>query len=297
MASEEKEFSFKATVGDIVFHIWSRKAEGAAEGDIDTYAHMHYHSEFHYVYDGTEKITRSDTGEVTVIGAGDFCIIPGSLYHTVSSERGILRQCFFLDIEYNDVHGRGEHSDYYLFSHILGETGDVTVYRDSFVSAAMNEFRTLTESGKGRLDMQRGLMLISSIVKAMEKKYLATSEAVINKSRLKSNAVRYSRKRIIEEYITNFYMEQGGISELAKILYLSPRQTQNVVKSLMGEDFKTLIVRQRINTARALMKTSDLTLDEISREIGYNSYSGFYMAYVKLMGRSPDKEEISGEED
>ena len=55
----------------------------------------------------------------------------------------------------------------------------------------------------------------------------------------------------------------------------------------MGEDFKSLVVRQRINTANALMKTTDLTLDEISREIGYNSYSGFYMAYIKLMGYPP----------
>jgi len=105
--------------------------------------------------------------------------------------------------------------------------------------------------------------------------------------------MRYSRKRIIEEYISNFYMEQGGISELAKILYLSPRQTQSVVKSLMGENFKTLIVRQRIHAANLLMKTTNLSLDEISREIGYHSYSGFYMAYVKLMGCSPDAKELT----
>jgi len=179
MINEEKELSFKATVNNIVFHIWSRKAKGTAESDIDTTAHMHYHSEFHYVYEGTEKILRSDTGEVTVIGAGDFCMIPQNVYHATVSEGSIFRQCFYLDIEYDGTHDSPEPSDYYLFKHILDHSKNIMVYRNEFVSAAMKEFRLLTETKNQRFDMQRGLMLLSSIMKTVERQYLATSDADI----------------------------------------------------------------------------------------------------------------------
>lgn len=290
---EEKKFEFQASINDIIFHIWSRKATDFTEEDVETYAHMHYHSEFHYIYEGSEKITLSDTGEVTEIHAGEFCCIPSNVYHTVSAENNVQRECFFLDMEYNDTEEHREHSDYYLFSHILSHRKNVTVHRDSFVSSSMEHFHRLTEENESRLDLQRGLLLINAIVKTLESSYLNTSEHVINKSRSKSNALRYNRKRIIEEFISSSYMNSGGLAELAKILYLSERQAHNVVKNLLGEDFKTLIVRQRINTANALIKTTNLTLDEISREVGYNSYSGFYMAYVRLMGISP--ESVRGE--
>lgn len=287
MDREEKKYDFQMSANDLVFRIWSRKNPPRPEADVETHAHMHYHSEFHYVYSGTERITLSSTGECVEIGAGEFCVIPGSVYHSVWWGPNVERECFFLDIEYRGESEQSEHSDYYLFSHILSRKKGVSVFRSSFITSAMNEFRTLSEKGIKRLDLQRGLMLINSIVKTFEEDYVNTSEQAESKSRQKSNALRYNRKRIIEEYISTYYMENGGITELSKLLYLSPRQTHNVVKTLMGEDFKSLIVRQRINTANALMKTTDLTLDEISREIGYNSYSGFYMAYVKLMGKAP----------
>lgn len=286
MDREEKKYDFQMSANDIIFRIWSRKNPAKPDFDVETHAHMHYHSEFHYVYWGKEKIILS-TGEAVEVSAGQFCIIPGDVYHSVWWGPDVERECFFLDIEYTGESPEREHSDYYLFSHILSRKKQVEVYENPFISAAMNEFAALSKKGIKRLDLQRGLMLINSIIKTVEGEYVNTSEQAESKSRHKSNALRYNRKRIIEEFISEYYMSNEGIGELARQLYLSPRQTHNVVKSLMGEDFKSLVVRQRINTANALMKTTDLTLDEISREIGYNSYSGFYMAYVKLMGYPP----------
>ena len=57
----------------------------------------------------------------------------------------------------------------------------------------------------------------------------------------------------------------------------------------MGDDFKSLIIKQRIDLANVLMENSELPLEEIAERVGYNSYSSFYTAYVKHMGFSPNK--------
>ncbi len=286
MDREEKKYDFQMSANDVIFRIWSGKNPPKPDFDVETHAHMHYHSEFHYIYRGKERITLS-TGEAIEVSSGQFCIIPGNIYHSVLWGPEVERECFFLDIEYTGESSGREHSDYYLFSHILSRKKSVEVYENPFITAAMDEFLALSKKGIKRLDLQRGLMLVNVIAKTVEGEYVNPSEQAESKSRHKSNALRYNRKRIIEEFISEHYMTSEGIEALASRLYLSPRQTHNVVKSLMGADFKSLMVRQRINTANAMMKTTDLTLDEISREIGYNSYSGFYMAYVRLMGYPP----------
>ena len=99
----------------------------------------------------------------------------------------------------------------------------------------------------------------------------------------------YDRKWIIENFIARNRNTSYTIDELANELYLSNRQTRTVVKKIMGDDFKNLMIKQRIDLANVLMENSDLTLEEIAAQVGYNSYSRFYTAYVKHMGYSPNK--------
>jgi len=49
----------------------------------------------------------------------------------------------------------------------------------------------------------------------------------------------------------------------------------------MGCSFREQLAKKRIEVAKRLMDNSNLTLDEISRYVGYKSYSGFYKALKK----------------
>ncbi len=288
MTISKKSYSFDITVNDVTFHIWSRKNSSPDEIAVDTMAHMHYHSEFHYVYEGVEKIVISDTGKMYEIRKNEMAVIPSNIYHTVTSDSKLSRECFFLDIEYCATESLNKHSDYYLFGHILSKIKDVTVINDDFISLILDNFRKLNNYNMSSLDLRRGFLLINAITKFLESEYISTSNAVIKKSKLKLNAFLHNRKRIIEEFISTYYMESKSLSELAKTLSLSERQVHNVIKNIFGTDYKTLVLKQRINTANVLIKTTNMTLEEVSRRVGYNSYSGFYMAYVRLMGVSPE---------
>ncbi len=290
MYTQDNSYSFEVNVNDITFHIWSRKHAEKDTPYVSTSTHMHYHNEFHYIYEGEETIVHDDIGLATAVQAGQFCLIPSNTYHSVSSSQEVSRECFFLDIEYSGALSPKGHSDYYLFSHSLSKLNAVTVLNDPFISGLLAHFHQLSTENQPTLDLQRGLLLVNAIMKAVERSYLNPSSAVLRKSKSKVNALRHSRKRTIEEFLAApAATTAGGLAQLADMLYLSQRQTHNIVKELFGEDYKTLVLRQRMRTAALLIKTTDRSLSEIAKEVGYNSYSGFYTAFINATGTPPER--------
>ena len=47
----------------------------------------------------------------------------------------------------------------------------------------------------------------------------------------------------------------------------------------MGADFKELTIMHRMEIAKRLIDEGSYSMEDISRLVGYNSYSGFYVAY------------------
>lgn len=88
-----------------------------------------------------------------------------------------------------------------------------------------------------------------------------------------------SREFKMREFFENNYNRTVSLSDLAEALGLSEKQTARTVQKYMGDSFEAVLVRYRLNAAQLLMQTDEkLTLTEISRMVGYNSYSGFWKA-------------------
>lgn len=89
---------------------------------------------------------------------------------------------------------------------------------------------------------------------------------------------------IIQEFISRNYRENVKLSDLAEILHFSEKHTARLVLSYTGCTFRQAITNQRMAVARHLTKTTDMTLQEISQYLGYQTYSGFWKAYRKNTG-------------
>ena len=286
----EKAFDFETVVNDAVFHIWSRKSPLQTEGkSIDSVMHMHYYCELQYLYEGEMEIVLPDKQESILLKAGDFCLIGPHVYHQVRIHGPLLRSCLFLDVEYTAPRQESAISDYAMFSQIFCKRSDITVHRDPLFDMTFRQFAELMQKNDARLWPQCSFLLLHAITMTVKQECLQSKPVLADRSTVRSNQLAYQRKQLIQEFIATSYQDPDGLSKLAQQLFLSQRQTHTVVKNLMGEDFKTLIVRQRILAAHGLMRTTDLTLDEISRQVGYRSYSGFYTAYTEVMGTSPEK--------
>ena len=86
---------------------------------------------------------------------------------------------------------------------------------------------------------------------------------------------------LIHEFISQHYREDLQLSDLANALHLSLRQTERLVVAQTGNTFREELTAVRINIAKHLIKTTDMSLGEIARYVGYRSYAGFWKAIKK----------------
>ncbi len=86
---------------------------------------------------------------------------------------------------------------------------------------------------------------------------------------------------LIEEFFSNRYSEDVCLSDLAKELSVSPRQTERLVQKYTGNSFKNEIINTRMNMADMLIASTDMSLAEIAAYVGYKSYAGFWKARKK----------------
>ena len=99
----------------------------------------------------------------------------------------------------------------------------------------------------------------------------------------------YTRTYIIEDYFNEHYKENITLSELSKRLHLGEQQTDRMIKRIYKVGFRQRLTKIRIKTAIELLSETKKSLLEISQAVGYESYSGFYTAFKKITGISPEK--------
>ena len=91
------------------------------------------------------------------------------------------------------------------------------------------------------------------------------------------------RKFQIYEFFYNNYHLEVQISDLAKILNLSQKQTERSVLKYTGRHFRNELAYRRIEAAKHILKTENITIREAAERVGYKSYSGFWKAF-KIYG-------------
>lgn len=87
---------------------------------------------------------------------------------------------------------------------------------------------------------------------------------------------------IIYEFFSTRYRENVTLSDLAKVLHFSDKHTERLVIRYTGMTFKQKLVSHRMSIAKHLRMTTDMSLTDIARYVGYNSYSGFWKNFRSL---------------
>ncbi|WP_223428639.1 helix-turn-helix domain-containing protein [Tateyamaria pelophila] len=77
-----------------------------------------------------------------------------------------------------------------------------------------------------------------------------------------------------------------SLESVAKRLGTSPRTLQRRLTE-QGISFWTLVEQSRFEIAGALLRETDLKVQEIATRLGYNSPSGFSRAFARWAGCSP----------
>lgn len=286
MKQQDGRYKFSGTVQNVIYHICTYRDRIVVGEAVDQLIHKHFNMEFHYLFGGLETIESNTEQPPTVIRPGECAVIPKGVYHGVQADT-VERLCFSLTIEYNGNCENPSASDYHRIYTTYHQLREVQVVQDRFLSQMMEQYRAISEQCDLFLSAQKGLLLLCTALRLMELIHPAPSEEVREKER-GNDITAINRKQLIEEYISDRFADSAGITGLSRLLYLSERQTRNLIQKEFGADYKQLIIQERMKIADILLRKISQTLEQIAQQVGYQSYSGFYLAYTRYYGISPE---------
>jgi AraC-like DNA-binding protein len=120
-----------------------------------------------------------------------------------------------------------------------------------------------------------------------------TSGTIWNDSRVARRKTDRRRKRLLleaERVIRERYGEFDlSLADIAEDVGASPRQLQRVFREVGGTDFRSYLLKVRMERARLLLsrKTNAPSVRAAARQVGYREASGLRQQFVRYFGVNP----------
>ena len=92
---------------------------------------------------------------------------------------------------------------------------------------------------------------------------------------------------IIHNFFALRYNKDARLEELAERLHFSVKQTERLVKKITGMSFKQNLLKKRMEIADFLKMYTEMSDLEISKYVGYETYSGYYKARKAIFKDNP----------
>ncbi|AWW28990.1 AraC family transcriptional regulator [Echinicola strongylocentroti] len=107
-------------------------------------------------------------------------------------------------------------------------------------------------------------------------------KSVVSNSNSRTNIV-YKFKRLVDKHIYEYH----EVAEYADLLNLSPKHLNDCVKEVLGVSSKSIIIEQLLMRSRHALKFSNMTIKEISFELGFTSPDYFSYFFKTHTGITP----------
>lgn len=272
------QLEFNVNLDNTNCHVRAYKNHIVHNDKLYEHPHKHYSMEFHCIFGGEEIINLAKSNKLIRLHEGDILLLPLGVYHGVyTDDTSVERICFNFSVEPSEK----KSSDLVdLFLSIK----EPTVFSGSDSKLHIEQCRRLfTSPQDSLLSVRQGMQLANLAIDLMG----SVMGVRIKSASTDSLALR--QRWTIEDYINQHFTDDSGIEGLSRALFLSQRQTSTLVKKFMGEDFKSIIIRRRMELAEIYLRNPELQLDKIADKVGYRSYSGFELCFKRYFGVTPNE--------
>lgn len=218
--------------------------------------------------------------------SGQLDIENDGITHSVYPHQVVLMNCHNahrygspIDTEFWYVHFDGSNIER-IYQHIKKTIGVVSTVQNE--SQILEPLKLLVSSCKHR----------TNIPDTEIAKQIYTLLCNIIFPQCSNTAHNMSENEIINQaidYITEHYAEDLSLNSLAEQFHMSVGYFSHLFKQYAGQSAYELIISTRLDKAKYLLTTTDLSIAEIAYQIGYNSSNGFISAFSKRIGVSPKR--------
>ncbi len=94
---------------------------------------------------------------------------------------------------------------------------------------------------------------------------------------------------LIDDIISGRYYQNINAEEVAEKLFISRRQLDRIAKKRFGMPFYSVIIQKRVITAAELLINTDLRIEQIALNVGFNSSNSLYNAFEKHFKCTPNE--------
>ena len=240
--------------------------------------HFHPTYEIHIPVDAVEHIMVHDKD--IYVQPGEICIIPPNMGHFVfpSENTDSFRTGF--RFTFSRV-GENKSKLFALFERTFGVINDMpaviksSIYR-KYISVMIENFLIPLPSS-----INVDLLFLSLYETALN---LIDDIEAIDIPNKRSDILMVD---IIEEYLNAHYSEKILLEELSEYLNFSRRQTERIIARLFGMTFCELVNQKRLLVSKLLLKTTDLSIEQIAHNVGFEDHHYFYRKFTSAFSTTP----------
>lgn len=271
-------YEFSATIGKTDCYIRAYQMRMFQSVQLNDRPHKHYFMEFHYISSGEVIVNLPSENRQIKLTAGQILMIPRGIYHSFHTENTTVERFAFNFSADLQEKGSSTILDLYLNTH------EVAVFENEAANNYIKHcLHLIAQPGNRLTGTRQGTLMLNAVLELFAS--IPYAQTPINAESSKTMRQRWT----VEQYIEQHFTDSEGIEGLAKALYLSPRQTRTLVRRFLGEDYKQIIVRRRMELAEIYMMDPNITLEDIAWQVGYKSYSGFQLSYKNFYGVTPSE--------
>ena len=114
-------------------------------------------------------------------------------------------------------------------------------------------------------------ILISCISATMQKSFNATPQLIVQ----------------ARDYISQHFCEDLSLDRLSHVLGINKYYFVRLFKSSTGYTPNEYIIMERINHAKELLRSTDLTINEVADEVGFHNPGHFINLFKRSLGMTP----------
>lgn len=250
------------------------------------FVHDHTFFELTYVYSG--QCTQNINEQIISLHTGDFLIMPPGVMHSIAVfdesiiiqipvKKNTLTKVFFNFLSNDNILSMFFINNIYskqVNDYIIFHSGDDYHIRTAIIMLLLEN--------KNRYEYWQTMMIntLMNIFALLLRNYEKSVElpTIVKKTDIQ----RFGLIRYIQENYANVTLEM-----IAQKFHYTPEYTSKLIKDTTGMTFKKILQNIRMERACYLLWDTNLTIQNIGYQIGYENVEHFVRTFKKVIGMTP----------
>ena len=115
------------------------------------------------------------------------------------------------------------------------------------------------------------------------------SELITRQHQMKEGSLGNRVVREVKEYIRENLKNEITMKQISEVTHLNPDYTTRIFRKMTGMTIRDYVIRKRMERAKLLLETTDLSVSGVAMESGYDNFSYFVQVFRRYFGMTPNR--------